>query len=87
MQGVPLGEPLDRRDLRAVPHDGQGQAGIDPPAVDQDRAGPALAVVAALLGPGQAEVLAEGVEQGRPGGDVQLPADAVDREGDRGFRG
>ena len=54
---------------------------------DQDRAGPALAVVAPLLRPRQAKVFAQGVEQGRPGGDIQLPTDSIDHEGDRDFRG
>jgi hypothetical protein len=44
-------------------HDGERQAGIDAPAVDDDRAGAALAVVAALLGAGQVQVLAQRVEQ------------------------
>ena len=36
------------------------------PAVDQHRAGAALAVIAALLGAGQVEMVAQRVEQGRP---------------------
>ena len=42
----------------AVMRDGQGEAGVDPAAVEQHRARSALTVVAALLRAGQAEVLA-----------------------------
>ena len=47
----------------AFVHDGERQAGIDPPPVDDHRAGAALAVVAALLGAGQVQMLAQRVEQ------------------------
>ncbi len=49
--------------LVAFVHHGERQAGIDPPPVDHHGAGAALAVVAALLGAGQVQVLAQGVEQ------------------------
>ena len=39
------------------------EAGIDPPAVDEDRAGAALAAIAALLGAGEVETLAQEVEK------------------------
>ena len=66
MQRSSLRQPLDRRDLSAVLHDRERQAGIDPPTVDQHRAGAALPVVAALLCSGQAETIAERVEQRCP---------------------
>ena len=56
-------EPLDRRDLGALDGDGEQEAGVRATAVDEDRAGTALAVVAALLRACQAKVLAQGVEQ------------------------
>ena len=59
-------QALDRRDLRAVVRDGKREAGVGPAAVDQHRAGAALAVVAAFLGAGQPEPLAEQIEQRRP---------------------
>ena len=59
----PSRQALDGGDLVPVVHHREGQAGVDAPAVDQHRAGAALAVVAALLGAGQAEVLAQRVEQ------------------------
>ena len=46
--------------------DREGEAGIDPPSVDDDRTGAALAAVAALLGSGQIEMFAKKVEQGDP---------------------
>ena len=55
MQLVAVRHALDGQDVGAVVADRQGEAGIDPPAVDQDRAGAALAAVAALLGSGQVQ--------------------------------
>ncbi len=43
-------DALDGRDLRAVMHDGERQAGIDAPAVYQHRAGPARTLVAPFFG-------------------------------------
>src|SRR5262245_60768104 len=83
VQGAILGQPLDGRDMRAILHDGKRQAGIDAPAVDQDGASSALAMVAALLGTGQVEAVAQGVEQGRPGRDIDLSLDSVDDQRDR----
>ena len=48
---------------RSLHRDGEQQAGVDPPAVQQHRARAALAVVATLLGAGQPGVLAQRVEQ------------------------
>ena len=63
MQRVALRHALDGEDVRAVMADRQRQAGIDPPAVDQDRAGAALPAVAAFLGSGQVQALAQQIEQ------------------------
>ncbi len=66
MQVVAIGcQPLDGDDLGVLVRDGQGQAAIDAPAVEQDGAGSALPVVAALLGAGEAEPLAQGIQQCR----------------------
>ena len=56
------------------------EAGIDAPAVEDDRAGAALAAVAALLGPGEAEPVAQKIEQ-RDAGVVErdVAPRAVDR--------
>ena len=56
-------EALDRGDLRAVVHDGERQARVDAPPVDQHGARAALAVIAAFLRAGQVEMLAQQVEQ------------------------
>jgi len=50
MQFFPGRKPFDRRDLVAVMHHGQSQAGVDATPVYMDRASAALAVVSALLG-------------------------------------
>ena len=69
MQPALLGEPLDGRDRAAILHDRELKAGVHAYAVDQHRAGATLAMVAALLGAGEIEVLAQEVEQRRPGCD------------------
>ena len=73
------GQPLDGRH-RLAHGDRQGQAAQHPLAADQHRAGAALAMVAALLGPGQAHVVAQGVEQRRARVDGQYVAGAVHRQ-------
>ena len=83
----PCARPFDGRDLRAVLHDRQGEARIDPPAVDQNGAGAALAVVAALFGPGEVEMVTQRVEQRGPRRDGQLARHAVDMERDRVLAG
>ena len=63
---VAVGEALDGLDLGAVEADGEREAGVDPPAVDEDGAGAALAAVAALLGAGERQAVAQQVEEGHP---------------------
>ena len=82
-----LAEPLDRGDLRAVVGDREREAAVGAPPVDQDRARAALAVVAALLGAGEAEVLAQEVEQRGAGVDREPVLGAVDPERDLGVHG
>jgi len=62
MHRASLRQALDRRDVRAVLHHRQGEAGIDSSAIDQNRAGPALAVIAALLRAGEIEMETKRVE-------------------------
>ena len=76
-------QPLDRRDRRAVGLDREHQARVDAQAVDEDGARAALADQAALLGAGQAEVVAQDLEQGVVGRDVERARAAVDGERDR----
>ena len=87
MKRAALRQTLDRRDLRAVLHDRQREARIDPPAIDQNGAGAALAVIAALFGPGQVEVETQRVEKRGPRRDVQFVRHAVDMERDRDLGG
>jgi len=80
LQGVQFAvrrQSFDGRDLGAVLHDGEGQAGNDAPPIDEHRAGAALAVVATLLGSGEIEIFAECVEQGGPGPERYAAAHAV----------
>ena len=66
MQGASPRQAFDGGDLRAILHHRECQAGIDPPSADKDCAGAALAVVTALLGPGEIEVQAQGIDQSGP---------------------
>ena len=76
------GEAAGGGDLRPVVRHRESEAGEVAAAVEEHRAGPALAVVAALLGAGDAQPLAEGVEQRRPGVDADVVAGAVDGQVD-----
>src|SRR4051812_39875546 len=87
MERAAGGKPLDRGDLGAVLHDDERQARYHPAPVDEHRAGAALAVIAALLGAGQVEPIPQGIEQGRPGRDLEQPFAAVDDEPYRNFVG
>ena len=59
---------------------------VDPPPVDDHRAGAALAVVAALLGAGQMQVLAQRIEQGGARVELKLLRGAVHGERHLGHR-
>ena len=72
MERVAGGKPLDSGDLRPLVHHCERQAGVDPPSLDQDRARAAGALVAPFLGSGQAQMLAQGVEE--RGARIQLQA-------------
>ena len=58
-------------------HTGERQAGIDAAAVDHDGAGAALAVVAALFGAGEVQVIAQRIQQRRAGVGVKTMVFAV----------
>ena len=94
---VGAGEALDSGHLIAGDGHRQGQARVHPASVHDHGAGAALSVIAAHLGPGQAELLAEEIQQGDPrvvGQRVGDPIDpgrregsfASDRFGERGIR-
>ncbi len=69
---VGVGDALDGDHLPAVNLGGQQLARIDHPAVEDDRAGAALADLAAGLGAGQAQVLAQQVQEGDVGRGLDL---------------
>ncbi len=75
------GDALDRRDLAPVGLHGEDGARLDRGAVDVHDARAALRRVAADVGAGEAEVLAQEVSEEPARLDLRLPADAVD--GDR----
>jgi hypothetical protein len=63
MELVASRHPFDRQDLRAVLGDRESKTRIDSSAIDQDRAGAALAAVAPLLRSGQVEAFAQQIEE------------------------
>ena len=64
MKPIALRHAFDRQDVGAVVTDRKRKARIDPSSVDDDRAGAALAAVAALLGSGQMQAFAKKIEEG-----------------------
>ena len=74
---APVAEALDGDDLAARILDGQRETRQDPLAVDEHRAGTAGALVAALLRPGEAEMLSEGIEQRHARVELDGTIDAV----------
>ena len=71
-----LREPLDGRDASTVELDREGETGVHGAAVGDHGAGAAVAGAAALLRPGEAEVIAEDVQEPGFGADADrvLPA-------------
>src|ERR1700716_3056158 len=63
MERVRTGQAFARRDLGVANERGKGQAREDRDAVNEDRAGTALAQLAAVLRTGQAELLAKDFEE------------------------
>ena len=84
MQLLAVGEALNRGDLTAGCGGREGQARVDPAAVNEHRAGPALAVVTPLLGAGQIKVLPQQVEQRCTNVDLEPEALAVDGQLEKG---
>ena len=78
----PVGQALDGRDVGAVRLDGEHRARLDRPPIDVDGAGAALAGVAADVGAGQVEVLAQGLDEEASRLDVELPGRPIDDERD-----
>src|SRR5262252_8645602 len=80
MQRALLCQTFDGGDLVAVMHHRECQAAIDALSIDDDRAGAALSLVAALLRTGQREMLSQSIEQRGPRIEVQGIVLPVDRE-------
>jgi hypothetical protein len=78
-------QSFDGGDLRTVLHNSQCKARIDPPAIDQNRTGAALAVVATLLRSGQTKMDAQRIKERSPRSERQLVRHAVDVERDHHF--
>jgi hypothetical protein len=68
--------------IGAVVGNSERETAVDPPAVEQDRAGTTLAVVAPLLRAGVPEALAEGIEQRGTRIDRKPMLAAVNTQGD-----
>ena len=85
MQVFAVGETLYREDLGILVRDGQREAAVDAPTVEQDGAGTALAVVATLLGTVYRETFAQCIQEGRAGIDGELARNAVHQEVDLKF--
>ena len=79
-QLVAVGQPLDRGHLPAVGPDRELAAGVDGGAVEPDRAGAALASVAADLGPCQTQVVAQNLGQCPTVLDLEVVCLAVDTQ-------
>src|SRR5439155_11656803 len=77
------GEAFDGDDLRPVGLDGEEHAALHRASVHQDRAGAAVAGVAADVGAGQVEVVANEVDEQLARLDLALIALAVDSDRDR----
>ncbi len=86
MQVVTFGKPFDRGDVEIVNRYGKRHAGGNAAAIDMHGAGATLAVIAALLGPGQAKLVAQHVEQRAARIKRKCTRRLVDAEGDVDFR-
>src|SRR5262249_28006343 len=80
MEPAAAGHALDRRDRVTLRLDGESQTRQRGLAVDEHGAGAALPQLAAVLGAGKPEILAQDLEQCLVDGDDQLPRFAIDRE-------
>ena len=81
LQGRELGvtgEPFDGHDLGALGLHREHQAGAHGCAVDENRAGAAHAVLAAHMGAGQPQMMAQAIRQREPRLDVDLDLSTVD---------
>src|SRR5713226_3361121 len=82
MQGFAIYEPLNGDDLGVLMRDGEREATVDTPTIEQDGTGTALPVVTALLGTGESETFAQRIQERRPGIDEKPVRCPVHAEGD-----
>src|SRR5690349_19593495 len=80
-QLVALAEALDGLDRRPVGLDGEHHAALHERAVHDHRARAAVAGVAADMAPGEAQIVAQKMDQQAPRVDVALVPDTVDLDG------
>src|SRR5713101_102312 len=73
-------QTLDGRDLVARMHHGERQAAVDALSIDDHGAGAALSLVAALLGTGQPEMLAQRIEQRYARIEIESMAPSIDSQ-------
>ncbi len=85
VQALAVGKPLDGDDLGVLVRDGEREAAIHAPAIEQDGTGTALPMVAALLGTGESETFAQRVQERRPDIDEKPVRCPVHAEGDLKF--
>src|SRR5262249_49755235 len=83
VQRAVLDQTFDRLDRPAVHPGGELAAGVDGLAVDEHGAGAALAAVAADLGAGEIQLIAEELGEGPAVVDLDAAAAAVEGERDR----
>src|SRR5262249_22648275 len=85
---IPVGgEPRGRDDLRTLVRDRKGETAVRPPPVQQDGAGATLPVVTALLGAGDPQTVAQGIQYRRAGVHGQPVLSPVHAERDFDFHG
>ena len=80
LSSSPVREALDRRHVAAFGLEREVRAAVHRLPVEEHHAGAALRVVAALLGAGQADDVADGRQEARPGLELDGVGHAVDGE-------
>ena len=78
-----LGQALDRGHFAALTVDGQQEAGVHRAPVDEDGAGATVAHLTHFLGAGEAQIVAERVQERAAGFDGHRVLCPVDLEGER----
>src|SRR5215472_15943038 len=82
MQSVSPHQSFDGGNLRAVLHHRESEAGINPTAANENRAGTALTVIATFLVPGEVEMMTQRIEQRRPRSHMQSSRNPIDMQRD-----